>query len=56
MKDLGIKLNNKLILVYIDQLKYDIKDIEASGRKVLETEITHALQDYIKLITQGCES
>jgi len=53
MKDLGIKVNNKLILVYIDQLKYDIKDIEVSGRDILETEINHAIKRYIKEINQG---
>ncbi len=53
MKDLGIKVNNKLILVYIDQLKYDIKDIEVSGRDILETEINHAIKRYIKKINQG---
>ncbi len=55
MKDLGLKLNNKLILVYIDQLKYDIKDIEVFERDILEAEIIHALRNYIKVITQGCE-
>ncbi|MGC8846333.1 MAG: UvrD-helicase domain-containing protein, partial [Candidatus Hydrogenedens sp.] len=55
MKDLGIKVNNKLIIVYIDQLKYDIKDIEVSVRDVLETEIHHAIEKYITKINQGYE-
>ncbi len=52
MKDLGLKLNNKLILVYIDLLKYDIKDIETT-RDVLEAEIHRAMEKYIGAMNQG---
>lgn len=55
IKDSGINLDNRLILVYIDQSKYDIKNIEVSGRDILETEINHAIQDYIRKLKQGCE-
>lgn len=53
MKDSGLKVNNKLILLYIDLLKYDIKNIEVSGRDRLETEIHHAIDRYIKRKNQG---
>ncbi len=55
IRDLGIKLNNKLILVYIDQSKYDIKDIDISHRNDLKAEICDAIRNYIRKINQGCE-
>jgi len=52
MKDLGINLNNKLILLYIDQQQYDIKEVEVSQREVLETEIYRAIENYMRNINQ----
>ncbi len=53
LHDAGIKLNKKLILLYIDQIEYDIKDIEFSGRDLLISEINQAIENRIKKLNQG---